>query len=302
MEIIYIILAHKSPKLLSRLINRLNDINITFVIHIDKNVEISHFQNELTKCSANIYYAERVACAWGHISLVNATLNSINLIIEKKIKFDYTILLSGQDYPIKTNEFIKDFFSRSLEKCYMEVFNEEQCIKDWQKLIFNNRIVNYFLYENKEWLQIEKSTLNWETINTMNNLKNMNFPRKFPLNYKPWAGSQWWSLPKYAIEYIYDFSRQNIDFLDFFNYTYIPDEVFFQTIIMNNNLIRCNIINDQLKYVIWNKNPKPFVFDESNFNDLKIICKENNLFLFARKFDLPKSELVLDELDKILDE
>ena len=42
-KLAYIILAHKYPSLLSRLVNKLNSQNVGFFIHIDKNIDVKPF-------------------------------------------------------------------------------------------------------------------------------------------------------------------------------------------------------------------------------------------------------------------
>jgi len=57
---------------------------------------------------------------WGTYSLVQASLNGIATIYGKKIDHDYAILLSGQDYPTKTNahihRFLADLYGSSVIK------------------------------------------------------------------------------------------------------------------------------------------------------------------------------------------
>ena len=123
MQINYIILAHKSPKQLARLISTLSDANSHFYIHLDKNVEITPFLEETVKLKQIFFLTdiEREFGTWGDIGIVKATLNKI-----KKILLDdnigHIILLSGQDYPLKSNKSIYNFFYKNYEYTFMDSF------------------------------------------------------------------------------------------------------------------------------------------------------------------------------------
>lgn len=82
MQINYIILTHKNPQQLERLINRLDADNICFYIHIDKKTNIEHFKY-LEKQNV-VLIDHRIDVVWGDFSIVNATLNTMNYITDKQ--------------------------------------------------------------------------------------------------------------------------------------------------------------------------------------------------------------------------
>ena len=122
----------------------------------------------------------------------------------------------------------------------------------------------------------------------------MPFPkRKFPKGFKPFGGSSYWCLSRECIEYVHNFINQNNEFVDFFRYVLIPDESFFQTIILNSPL-RNSVNNNNLNYIRWiPKAPSPIILGKSDFE--QIISSEK---LFARKFDLNKDADILDMIDQ----
>jgi hypothetical protein len=110
----YIILAHDNPAQLYRLINRLDQPEAFFYIHIDKRVDIKPFLID----KENVYFLDkRVAYPWGDIGGVHATLLAMQQIV-KHHRNGYCILLSGQDYPIKSNRVIKEFYA-SHHQCFI---------------------------------------------------------------------------------------------------------------------------------------------------------------------------------------
>jgi len=101
-------------------------------------------------------------------------------------------------------------------------------------------------------------------------------------------GSQWWMLNNDAISYIVSFLTNHPDYVNFHHHTLLPDEVFFQTILLNNTSeSHLKFSNDNFRHIIW----------EVGSNHPKIIQLEDydsllrSSSLFARKFDL-NSEIV----------
>jgi hypothetical protein len=93
--------------------------------------------------------------------------------------------------------------------------------------------------------------------------------------------------------------QHNPAFVNFFKYVDIPDEMFFQTIILNSPF-KESVINDNLVYIDWeNPNPSyPRTFVKTDFEILVSSSK-----LFARKFDVSRDADILDMIDqKILND
>ena len=107
MEKNYIILAHNNPSQLNRLVNKLSDGASYFFIHIDKKSDITAF-TDLIQQEHVTFITERVSCIWGDYSIVQATINSIREVIRQN-KAHFTFLLSGQCYPIVSNEAINHY-------------------------------------------------------------------------------------------------------------------------------------------------------------------------------------------------
>ena len=119
MKIAYLILAHKNPRHLQRLINALQYDNTAFFIHVDAKVNnLDEFK--LFKSFDNVYFIKRrVDVQWGAYSMIKATLNGLEEIVQSNIGCDYISLISGQDYPIKKNKEIHDFFTMNKGKEFL---------------------------------------------------------------------------------------------------------------------------------------------------------------------------------------
>jgi len=101
----FLILAHNNWLQLKELIQALDDKDFILFVHIDKRAKsfnIDDFKN-ITNFS-EVYFFSEFKCYWGGYSLVESEL----FLLKKasKIHFDYYHLLSGSDYPIKSNKYI----------------------------------------------------------------------------------------------------------------------------------------------------------------------------------------------------
>jgi len=97
-KLAYIVLAHKHPEQLVRLMNVLRDENDLFYIHIDKKADIAIFKNAFHRAHLeNINIVKREDGRWGGLGIVKAALNGIIAALETRERFDQIILLSGLD-------------------------------------------------------------------------------------------------------------------------------------------------------------------------------------------------------------
>ena len=113
MRVAYLILAHANPKQLQRLVNRLSHTSVDFYIHIDLKVAIQSFK-PLMQQPNTFFVKNREKVRWGAYSIVQATVNGFEQIIASGINYQHITLLSGQDYPLKCNSAILDFFLTNL--------------------------------------------------------------------------------------------------------------------------------------------------------------------------------------------
>ena len=282
MRIAYIISAYKNPEQLVRLILRLNADATSFLVHVDKKTDKCLFDQIVcdTKHLANVYFLKRYRCYWGGFGHVQATMEGINEIFERGIPFDYAILLTGQDYPIKTNEQIRTFLQQNNGKSFMEYFRLPS--DNWEGGGLQ-RVEQWHLWLEIHHLVFPKHHSSW-------------LKRKFPKNFQPFGGSSYWCLPGECVRYIHKFIKSNGWFVKFFKFVDVPDEIFFQTIVMNSPFAG-SVVNDDLRYIEWNdpNSGSPAILGRHDFGKIASAPK-----LFARKFDVNVDAEVLDLIDQEL--
>jgi len=284
MSLAYIILAHKNPEQLHRLVSRLHHPDDYFFIHIDKKVDNEPFLEIFKGSEFNFRFIEkRENSRWGDIGLVKATINGLKELIESKIDFSHVSLLSGQDYPIKPLSEIREFFARNPGKSFIEYTSFPVPNLEYGGL---HRIESYSFnigYRRDTFIPMKwKNTFNFKgkVLNLFLGFVCFFLPkRKFPNGWKPYYGSQWWSLSNNAVQFIITTILKYPNYLQFQKYSLIPDEMFFQTILLNN--YKGMIVNDNKRFIVWDKGAShPVSLKDEHYQLIKTSAK-----LFARKFD-----------------
>ena len=283
MRLAYIILAHRLPLQLARLIDRLEDGNAVFFVHVDNSSRRRQGhdpQQQLIDAAGahhDIRLLSRHSCYWGSFGIVQATIRGIQAIADSGQRFDRVVLLSGQHYPIKPLAHIRQFFQRHPDGEFMESF-ALRAPNRWsaQEGPFRDlaRILHWHFRVRARWLHLPVK-------------------RKFFEHLQPYGGSQWWCLSMSCIHYINDFIRDNPRFVAYFRHSFIPDELFFQTIVSNSRFHE-QLTGTDLTFAKWDspQPPYPAVLQR---NDLGQLMRSQQLF--ARKFDCQIDGQILDLID-----
>lgn len=282
MRIAFVILAHKFPEQIARLINSLNSEDDHFFIHIDKRSPSVHNEvQKLFESTSNVFLInERYACRWGQFSLVSATLSCLRSIYLSKETYDYVFLISGQDYPIKPLSEIKLYLEKHQGQQFMDAFPFLEP-NPWS--------------EHGGSFQPKKRVSNWHFFL---NSRHFHLPllRKMPNSLVPYGGSQWWALTGECVRYMMQYLSTNPHVTNYFKHTYIPDEIFFQTLVCNSPF-KPEITGSNLTYADW-MNPNPFPPRVLTLEDFEAL-KNSHLFI-ARKFEPDRSGELLNLIDRNL--
>ncbi|MDR1581805.1 MAG: beta-1,6-N-acetylglucosaminyltransferase [Prevotellaceae bacterium] len=122
MTFAYLILVHKNPNQVLRLVNILTANNTYFVIHVDKKTDETLFKS-IIGSRENVFFCEcRKIVKRGGFSVTKAIMELIREMIVHIGFPDYVHLMSGQDFPLKSNEYIFDYFERHRGTNFLEYF------------------------------------------------------------------------------------------------------------------------------------------------------------------------------------
>lgn len=307
MKINYLLLASK-PLGFSRLINRLSDENVSIYVHVDLKAELGEFELELSGFSNIKFIQDRENVIWGDISMVRATLNLMNEVKKDNNGDSYNVLMSESDYPVKSKEFIKNY----LQKNYGDIFLTSRHIDNaWRKSIVKNRLNEYTIHPvptKRSYISIDFYSLRLQSVKrTIKNCfflyRNKRFDvilkalkrRNFPGYLTAYGGTQWWALPTDVLNFVLDFLEKHPSYIEYHQFTHVPDEIFFHSIISSN--FPKSRIRPSSTYVNWKRKgcTLPVTFSKSDLDELK-----NTDCLYARKFDQETSSELLDSIDKEL--
>jgi len=285
----YIIVAHKNPKQLYRLISRLSDGNSEFFVHIGLNSSISSFY-EILDIGQHIHFLPRFNSAWGGYGTIEPYLSGMKAVRDSPIEFDRILLLSGQDYPIKSNKEIDEFFQSSEHTVFLDYYpipnHAKWPGKDRGGLY---RIDKY--YYGMAWHQMLRS----KTMNVLSSFIPA-LKRKLPNNMKPYTGNTWFNLDMYSLNYILNYHEAHPEYFEFHKHTYVADELFIHMIVGNSTdeKLLNSIANTEKRFTIWDDPTfaHPRILTKNDFPE---ISKSDDLF--ARKFEESDSE-ILDRIDQ----
>lgn len=259
-KIAYLIMVHRLSRQFRHLFNAIFHPDNIYLVNIDKKtdpVTKARIRSFLNKFSG-IHILEDQAVVWGGYSMVEAELRGMQYLLEQKAPWDYFINLSGQDYPLKSQKIIGDFLAENKGSNYLKYAN--QILTRPETL---NRIENHF------------SEIGGA-------LSAITHKRAYMDGVVPYIGGQWMMLTRDCCTFLC--SNEEVEkFKEYYKNTLIPDESFFQTVLMNSSF-EGTLVNDDMRAIIWiadgdiKLRPKTFTQE-----DLGFLKKGNNLF--ARKFD-----------------
>src|SRR3954451_22537677 len=104
MKIAYLVLAHGRPRQLARLIAALPTDAPVF-IHFDRRADRGIYSEAcelVRRANPSAVFTPRHRCRGGGPGIMYATLELIRAACTSGAEFEYATLLSGQDYPIKS--------------------------------------------------------------------------------------------------------------------------------------------------------------------------------------------------------
>jgi hypothetical protein len=277
MRIAYVIAAHRRLDQLERLIRRLDGPGTSFVVHVDLRAGREPYEKLLRRTADldDVHFLERHLGYWGGFGVVRAALKAIRYLVHDQVPFDYAVLLSGQDYPLRPPGAIRSSLAEAGGASFMAYHSLP--FWGWGPRGGLDRVEDFHV--------VGRVALH------------LRLPRKrrVPGGLVPFGGSRTWLFTRDVVEYVDGYVRSNPDYVRFFEHALSPDELFFQTLLLNSRFAD-TIVNDHRLYLEWRGGTNPATFTRSDLPQLLASdC------LFARKFDVGVDAVVLDELDAHLE-
>lgn len=277
LKIAYLIQVHKNYEQICLLINHLIDNYTDVYVHVDKKQDELYIklQNKYSTDERVNIIENREVVNWSGFSQVKATLNLMDSASKKE--YDYISLISGQCFPLKSNDYIRGILSENKGKEFIE-FKD---ITNDKKSRFRLKSYNFFR-ENRFIRTLPMRILD-NIIRRI--LKVFRVDRKIFENMNLYHGSSWFTITFDCMNFIIDYTNYNENFVQDFKYVLAPDEHFFQMIVLNSKY-KHKVVNNNLRYIDWKgcKNSP----NTLSMKDEKFLLDTESII--ARKFDM--------ELDK----
>lgn len=281
MRLAYLVMVHKNPSQVARLLRAIHDPDNYYVIHIDKRSAGAEWKPvSATIAEHDNIHALRSQPVWNNgFSSVDVELKGLGFLLNLAADWSFFTLLSGQDYPLKSQSAIMSCLENHLENSFLEWFDP---FEHWGQQDAFSRATGLFL-ELPFTRRITKIPL-------------PRVDRRSWLRPGKWyGGAQWVILNRSFSEYLVQ-PAIRAWLQPVFRHTRTPDETYIQTAIMNSRF-KTTVINDPKRYIVWADEDAahPGILTTDDYQNLA-----NSGAFFARKFDSSVDANILDLLDRTL--
>lgn len=280
MKQVFLIQAHKDLAQLNALVRQLRDDDFIIYVNLDRKCALDP---AAVDPGARLV-RERIDVHWGGFSQVQATLNALREIVAAVPAFDKVLFLSAQDFPLLSNARLKQELAALAGQ---ELLDVVQIGPQGWNVPFRYQ---YFSHEG--------SGAPRRLLDSLANrlLRATGRKRHLPARLQPWGGSSWWALSRACIVELLARLEREPAIIRFFRSVQCPDEMFFQTLVMNSRF-RERVLSRNFRYIQWPEQGarNPEVLAE---HDLERILASGAHF--CRKLDSVRSAGLLARLRELL--
>ncbi len=277
----FVIMAYKDPDQIERLVKRMSHDSFHFYIHVDKKFSIDQFKylGEIK----NVFFTHlRREISWASYTFTKTVIDCCEEMLSRG-NYDFVSAFSGQDYPIKDNDYIVNYYSERIGHSFFMLEDENS---DW------------WVDAAKRYKKYHATDFGFKGRYLIQKILNTLLPdRKFDHFPKLYGGPRatWWTMSSDCARYVINYLKEHKKLRRFVRYTWAPDEFLIPSIVMNSEF-RVKVINNSGRYIDWSQggsNPKIIVKE-----DLQKLLESDKLY--ARKFDIKVDSGILDQLDEAI--
>lgn len=272
----YLIMAHTDFPILIELLKALDDSRNDIFLHIDRkaqNVPFEELRSSVKR--TNMFFTDRMDVNWGAPSQIKCELLLLETAMSSE-NYKYYHLMTGQTYPIKSQNYIHDFFEKNEGKEFIGYDNS----RDYSERV---RYLQLFPEIGKATTRLKKAQYRLRS-GFIKLQKKVGFQKKGLSRYEIKKGFVYWSLTQAAAEYIVS-NKTIID--NMIVYSICADEVFSHTLIYNSEF-RDRIYNYNDQFASCMRIVKPV----RSWGDHKDIGKEENSYTLEDLDQLMNSEKI----------
>ena len=283
MSVAYVVLAHRGPDQLARLVSRLAPAPI--YLHIDRRTD-DHLAAEMASraasASSRVRLVGRHRSGWGSWGVVEAMVEGIGRALVDRP--DHVVLLTGQDYLLESSTTIDRFSDAHRGTSFLAHHRLPDPVYGPDGGM--SRVTNWHLWLGGRRLRVPLG-------------------RGVPYGFAPVGGQMQSMLSGELAQWVIGALDQRL--VKFFRHCGIPDELAIPTLAMASPLAP-KVANENLWFVRWTLFSKhPEILRRSDFDEMRKAAAEGSVVggwgrrkLFARKFDQEVDSSVLDLVDSSL--
>ena len=301
--IAYHILCHGDFAQVAKLVEALYSKEDTFLIDVDdgQSPNIRPIKHLVKRNNVHLKYDSNIA--WGGSGTLRKTLSGALELLKLANSWEYYVVLSGQDLPLKSNDviknrlaegstekisFIRAFSADLLDRKSLPVSNTTSSCQLWgdrghTRVYAKPGVINPQINMGARWF-VDVAEVGEKGEVYVGNIDHLLFTMRsaFFKRYPFHTGANWFNLHRSLLEHMRDDSF-TYELYDVMRGTFIPDESFFQTYVKNS--VFRDLTNMRYDRLILRPGPVPRVkvFDDS---DWPVIEQASELF--GRKFDMVK--------------
>lgn len=229
-RIAYIISAYKDAPHLARLVDALNE-DADFYIHIDLKSDITPFEEALAD---KVTFVPRHWVSWGGWEQVEYQKELLGAVIRSGVAYDRVVCLSGQDYPLWSNEEIHRFFDGHKETEFIAAMNLSRSTNPQQR----SKIERYHFFRDLKWRNLwlkNKLVVASRWLMRLLPIRKDDILWIGDIEAKIYFGSDYWALTLPCARHVYDTLQKDYnDLAPYFKTSFVPSEMCVQTIVFNS--------------------------------------------------------------------
>lgn len=217
-----VLLCHAQLDVATRMAQVWADGGAFLVLHVDAKADADEHRAMVAALEGHprIRFSRRRQCEWGRFSLVQATQDAAQLMLDQFPDVTHVYLASGSCLPLRPIPELVDYLARDPGRDYIESVAVDEVF--WAIGGLNEeRFTRYFPFD---WLRQRALFDRFLELQ-----RRFGISRKVPQGIVPHLGSQWWCLTRATLAAILSDPRRR-EFDRFFSLGWIPDESYFQTL------------------------------------------------------------------------
>jgi hypothetical protein len=305
-ELAAVVLAHRDPPMLRRLVGALEDVPV--FLHCDAGTPAPVAREMVQGLPPRVTVLPRIRTRLASWSLVAAELSGLRAAVTAT-RADHIAVLSGSDYPLVSVPDLVSELAAWKQQSYL--WNVELPFPAWDTPRHPDgglwRLRRRFLTRDGHVLFWREIPLRWPV------------PRRVPAGIHLRASSQWKIYARHHVERLLDVVDSRPDLVGFWRTTLVPDETFAASILASPSLLGADALppcRAHPWYIRWPEgvNYHPEWLTGSDFGDLADarwagaptaaeaaasmdVWELPGRKLFARKFSTDVDPAVLDRID-----